>query len=486
MMPPLDWGMLAVDAGVACVWLATVVWVDRSAARRGVDSEFFATLAFILPFVGLVPYLAYLLIVRPAAALVEEETEEHPPARGAHGPVRERRRPRFLSRGRRRATLDGRRLVEEILEEAVASRATDVHLELSPDGLRCRFRIDGVLHDRASFSAEEGNHIVVAAKAMARMDVAKKLVPQDGSFGGRFGSKECDVRVSSSPGVHGEKLVLRILDREVGLMTLEELGFAPDILPRFGELLSRPHGMILDAGPTGSGKTTTLYASIRRLDVTSLNVVTVEDPVEYRLEGVTQIQVNERAGVTFASALRSVLRQDPDVIMVGEIRDPETAALAVQAAQTGHLVLSTVHSNDAVGVIPRLGALGVGRSNLAATLAGVVAQRLVRVLCEECRERRPLGTRDIQALGLAGQPVPEAVYAPRGCPACVETGYRGRTGVFELLVVDDGFAKLLAAGAREGELRRYARQRGMKTLREAALEKLFDGVTSVEEVLRVL
>lgn len=486
-MQQFDWGVLAADVAVACAWLATVVWVDRSAARRGVDSKAFATLAFVLPFVGLVPYLVYLLIVRPVAALVEEETEEErAPASVARVPVRERRRPRFLSRGDRGAALDGRRLVEEILEEAVASRATDVHLELSPEGMRCRFRIDGILHDRASFNPEEGNRIVVAAKAMARMDVAKKLVPQDGSFGGRFGSKECDVRVSSSPGVHGEKLVLRILDREVGLMTLEELGFAPDILPRFGELLSRPHGMILDAGPTGSGKTTTLYASIRRLDVTSLNVVTVEDPVEYRLEGVTQIQVNERAGVTFASALRSVLRQDPDVIMVGEIRDPETAALAVQAAQTGHLVLSTVHSNDAVGVIPRLRALGVGCSSLAATLSGVVAQRLVRVLCEECKEPRPLSARDIQALGLAGQPVPEAVYAPKGCPACAETGYRGRTGVFELLVVDDGFARLLAAGVREGELRRYVRQRGMKTLREAALEKLFDGVTSVEEVLRVL
>jgi general secretion pathway protein E len=376
------------------------------------------------------------------------------------------------------------RYVNLLIRDAHDARASDIHLESTRDGLRTRFRIDGVLQDAPSPPRDLQRAVVSRAKLLAELDIAERRQPQDGRIRIRLEERELDLRVSTVPTLYGESVVLRLLDRGGRPVELDELGMGPDILDRFRRLAARPHGILLVTGPTGSGKTTTLYAALGLRETTAEKIITIEDPVEYHLDRVTQVPVHAKIGMTFASALRSILRQDPNVLMVGEMRDADTAAIAVQAATTGQLVFSTLHTNDAASAVTRLGDLGVEPYLIAATLQGVLAQRLVRKTCPDCRERyHP----DPQAAAfLADGPVGTiTLERGRGCTACRHTGYRGRTGVFELLHASDDLKH--AIGAREplARLREIAIAEGMRPLRKDGWHKVEAGITTVEEVLRV-
>ncbi len=377
------------------------------------------------------------------------------------------------------------RFVNLLIREAYDASASDVHLEATRDGLRVRLRIDGVLSELPAPPKGLQSAVISRIKLLAELDIAERRAPQDGRIRVRLESRELDLRVSTVPTLHGESVVLRLLDRGGRPVTLEELGMAADTLDAFRRLAGRAHGILLATGPTGSGKTTTLYAALGLRRPAEEKVITVEDPVEYHLPEVTQVPVHPRAGVTFAAALRSLLRQDPDVMMVGEMRDSETAGIAVQAAMTGHLVFSTLHTNDAASAITRLIDLRVEPYMIAATLEGILAQRLVRRVCPDCRERyRP----DPAAASLlVGGPVGDLVLERgRGCAGCRNTGYRGRTGVFELLQMSDAIRQLLMVRPDVGSIRHVARDHGMRTLRQDAWTKVQAGVTTIEEVLRVV
>jgi len=376
------------------------------------------------------------------------------------------------------------RFVNLLIREAHDARASDIHLESRRDGLSARFRVDGVLTELPSPPKGLQAAVVSRIKLLAELDIAERRAPQDGRIRVRLEERELDLRVSTVPTLYGESVVLRLLDRGGRPVGLDELGMAPETLDTFRGLAEKPHGILLATGPTGSGKTTTLYAALALRNRTAEKIVTVEDPVEYHLEGVTQVPVNVKAGMTFAGSLRSILRQDPDVLMIGEMRDGETAAIAVQAALTGHLVFSTLHTNDAPSAMTRLVDLKVEPYLTAATLEGVLAQRLVRKICPECRERyKP----DPGAVALlAQQPVGHvALERGRGCAACRQTGYRGRTGLFELLIVTDEIKQVLLKSPNVGALRGIAHAEGMTTLRQDGWRKVQAGITTVEEVLRV-
>jgi general secretion pathway protein E len=377
------------------------------------------------------------------------------------------------------------RFVNLLVREAHESGASDIHLEATREGLRVRLRIDGVLNELPSPPHGIQAAVVSRVKLLAELDIAERRSPQDGRIRVRLESRELDLRVSTVPTLYGESVVLRLLDRGGRPVCLDELGLASDTLTPFLQLVKKSHGILLATGPTGSGKTTTLYAALGLRDPSAEKIVTVEDPVEYHLAGVTQVPVHTKTGVTFAAALRSILRQDPDVLMVGEMRDGETAAIAVQAAMTGHLVFSTLHTNDAVSALTRLVDLKVEPYMIAATVEGVLAQRLVRRICGECRERyRP---DPAAAAILAGKPIGDLVLERgRGCSACRQTGYRGRTGIFELLVMSDELRHQLLTTVDLGTLRRLVREQGMLTLRQDAWAKVQAGLTTVEEVLRVV
>ncbi len=376
------------------------------------------------------------------------------------------------------------RLVNLLLIEGLEARASDVHLEGYADGLRVRYRVDGVLQAAPSPPPHLTAAIISRIKIMAELDIAERRLPQDGRIRLRLQNRQVDVRVSTVPTLRGESVVLRLLDKEKGRITLPELGMADDTLELFREVISRPHGIVLSTGPTGSGKTTTLYAALELLRTGKEKILTVEDPVEYELPGVPQVPVNEKVGVTFASALRALLRQDPDVILVGEIRDPETAQIAIQAALTGHLVLSTLHTNDAPTALTRLLDLDVAAYLVASTVDAVLAQRLVRVICTHCKmettpDRAAERRLDIAGLGLS------RVWKGRGCEHCRETGYRGRTGVYELLVMDSELRVEVQNRRGSEELRGMAIAKGMRTLQEDGLRLVRLGVTTLDEVLRV-
>jgi general secretion pathway protein E len=376
------------------------------------------------------------------------------------------------------------RFVNLLIREAHEARASDIHLESTREGLRARFRVDGVLAEVPNPPKALQAAVVSRVKLLADLDIAERRQPQDGRIRVRLEERELDLRVSTVPTLYGESVVLRLLDRGGRPVALEELGMAPETLERFQAVALRPHGILLSTGPTGSGKTTTLYAALGLRQRTAEKIITVEDPVEYHLDGVTQVPVNRKVGMTFAAALRSILRQDPDVLMVGEMRDPETAEIAVQAAMTGHLVFSTLHTNDAVSALARLMDLMVESYLVAATLEGVLAQRLVRKICPECREGYRPDPR-VAAL-LAQRPVGTlTLQRGRGCATCRGTGYRGRTGIFELLGVTDEIKQAVGRMATGAELRELARGQGMLTLREDGWAKVQAGVTTVEEVLRV-
>jgi general secretion pathway protein E len=376
------------------------------------------------------------------------------------------------------------KLVNLLLLEALEARASDVHLETYQGGLRVRYRIDGVLQDAAAPPRRLAAAVVSRLKIMAELDIAERRVPQDGRIRLRMRDRQVDVRVSTLPTLHGESVVLRLLDKEAGRIELRELGMAADTEQRFVEVISRPHGIVLSTGPTGSGKTTTLYAAIDRIRTGREKIVTVEDPVEYELAGVPQVPVNEKVGLTFANALRALLRQDPDIMLVGEIRDHDTADIATHAALTGHLVLSTLHTNDAATALTRLIDLGIEPYLVASTVEAVLAQRLVRRICDRCTQLVPLTSEQRAALA-ATEPGLTHAHAGAGCAACRNTGYRGRTGIYELLVLDDELRAAMHQDASAGRLASLGVAKGMRLLREDGMRLVHAGVTTVEEVLRV-
>lgn len=375
------------------------------------------------------------------------------------------------------------KLVNLILLEALEARASDVHLEGHEAGLGVRYRVDGVLQEAPSPPAHLREAVVSRVKVMAGLDIAERRAPQDGRVRLQIRERRIDVRVSTLPGIHGESVVLRLLDATAQKMSLEELGMERDILTAFDRLIRRPHGIVLVSGPTGSGKTTSLYAALSRIKTGAEKIITVEDPVEYRVPGVTQVQVNAAAGVTFATALRSILRQDPDVILVGEMRDPETAEIAVHAALTGHLVFSTLHTNDAATGITRLLDLGVPDYLVASAVQGILAQRLVRRICEQCKEPAtlPIDTESPHTENLPGA----KAWRGQGCDRCRRTGYRDRFGIFELLLLDEAIRREVLSHRGSEAIREIAARRGMRTIREDGMAKVGEGMTTVEEVERV-
>jgi general secretion pathway protein E len=376
------------------------------------------------------------------------------------------------------------KFVHSMIFRAIRERSSDIHVEPYEKELLVRNRVDGVLYPMVTAPRKWHAPVASRIKVMAGLDIAERRLPQDGRIRIRVGGKEIDIRVSVVPTAFGERVVLRILDRSSLMLGLQDVGLDPDELSSVLRLLSRSNGILLVTGPTGSGKTTTLYGALRRLDSGTKNIITIEDPVEYQIRGVGQIQVNPRIHLTFAGGLRSILRQDPDIIMVGEIRDPETAEIAIQASLTGHLVLSTLHTNDSPSAVTRLVDMGVEPFLVASSLSGVIAQRLVRRLCAECRVPYAPSADQWREIGLPGAPS-GLFYAGAGCPACMNTGYRGRTGIFEILVVDDRLRALILTRSDSEGIRQHATQRGMRTILAAGAAKVRAGVTSVEEVLRV-
>jgi general secretion pathway protein E len=374
--------------------------------------------------------------------------------------------------------------VNLLLLEALEARASDVHLETYLGGLRVRYRVDGVLQEAPAPPRRLAAAVVSRLKIMAELDIAERRVPQDGRIRLRMRDRQVDVRVSTLPTLHGESVVLRLLDKERGRIGLEDLGMAADTLARFVTVIAKPHGIVLSTGPTGSGKTTTLYAAVDRIRTGREKIVTVEDPVEYELAGVPQVPVNEKVGLTFATALRALLRQDPDIMLIGEIRDQETADIATHAALTGHLVLSTLHTNDAATALTRLIDLGIEPYLVASTVEAVLAQRLVRRICASCRRRAELTSEQRTALEVTRSSLPDA-WAGEGCGACRGTGYRGRTGIYELLVMDEELRSAMHEDASAGRLARIAVDKGMRFLREDGVRLIRDGETTAEEVLRV-
>ncbi|BBB32981.1 general secretion pathway protein E [Thermotomaculum hydrothermale] len=380
------------------------------------------------------------------------------------------------------------RLVNQMISKAVEMKASDIHVEPFEKILRIRFRIDGVLHDVDNPPRSIAPAVISRIKIMSKLDIAEKRVPQDGRINLRVLGKEIDLRVSTVPTLHGESVVMRILDKgSIKLFDLGKLGFPPDTYKKFETLIKKPHGIILVTGPTGSGKTTTLYAVLNRLNSPEKKIITVEDPVEYQLEGVNQIHVNPQVGLTFASGLRTILRQDPDIILVGEIRDKETAEIAIQASLTGHLVLSTLHTNDACGAVTRLLDMGVEDYLISSTLIGVLAQRLVRVVCKNCRKKIKLTKEHLLDFGIDPSKYGELpeVYTAEGCKECNFTGYVGRMAIFELFMIDENVRKMILEKPDTPKLKAYARKNGMRTLREDGFLKVIQGITTPEEVLRV-
>ena len=378
------------------------------------------------------------------------------------------------------------RSVSEIIQQAIAKQASDIHIE--PQALQTvvRIRVDGMLRELKSIPRTSQNALISRIKILSDMDIAERRAPQDGRFMVTVGTHKVDMRVSTLPTQYGEKIVMRLLEASAPLLDLAKLGLPQDVSDRLVNILAMPQGMILVTGPTGSGKSTTLYSALNILRKPSVNIITVEDPVEYELPGVNQVHVNTRAGLTFASSLRSILRQDPNVIMVGEIRDVETAEIAMKAAQTGHLVLSTLHTNDSISAIVRLLDLGIPGYLIASSVTGIVAQRLLRKLCS-CHTTEPMTPEYAASLAeLGAVRLPEKIFRPGGCDVCDQCGYKGRIGIYELLILTDSICSMIRSGARIDQIRDAARSNGMRRMQDDALDKLQTGITTVEEVRRVV
>jgi len=376
------------------------------------------------------------------------------------------------------------RLVNSLLSQAIRERASDIHIEPFEKDVIARFRIDGILYNILTIQKRYQASIASRVKIMSGLNIAEKRLPQDGGMRIKIGGKDVDIRVSIVPTAFGERIVLRLLYRESALLPLEQIGFSGEYLKQFNELITRPHGIILVTGPTGSGKTTTLYASLSKINSPDKNIITIEDPIEYQLKGIGQIQVNAKIQLTFAAGLRSVLRQDPDVILVGEIRDSETAEIAIQAALTGHLVFSTLHTNDSAGAVTRLIDMKIEPFLISSSVMAILAQRLVRVLCKECREPYEITPAEIKELEFKTAAGAMA-YRAKGCETCFNTGYLGRKAIYELLIVDDDIRQLIMKNTDAATMKAAAMQKGMRTLRQDGADNVLKGITSVDEVVRV-
>ncbi len=375
------------------------------------------------------------------------------------------------------------KLINAMLTEAIKINASDIHIEAYESRMRVRFRVDGVLREILQPPKNIAPLVISRIKVMAKLDIAEKRLPQDGRISLRVAGRSVDVRVSTLPSGHGERIVMRLLDKQAGRLNLQHLGMADKDREQLADLLKHPHGIILVTGPTGSGKTTTLYAGLTQLNDKSRNILTVEDPIEYYLDGIGQTQVNSKVDMTFARGLRAILRQDPDVVMIGEIRDLETASIAVQASLTGHLVLSTLHTNTAIGAITRLRDMGVEPFLLASSLIGILAQRLVRKLCPHCKQAHTATDTECQWLGCEPANAP-TIYTASSCPECNHLGYIGRTGVYELISIDDTLQQMVHDGRGEQEMEQYAHKTA-NSLRQDGQRLVLEGITSLEEVLRV-
>ncbi|MBW1983039.1 MAG: type II secretion system ATPase GspE [Deltaproteobacteria bacterium] len=378
------------------------------------------------------------------------------------------------------------KLVNHMFSQAVKSRASDIHVEPYQQNMQVRFRLDGVLYNILTLPRRLHPAVVSRIKVMARLNIAEKRLPQDGRMEVKIGERLVDVRVSCLPTAFGERVVLRLLEKTGRLLRLEEVGLSPEALGAVRRLIKLSHGIVLVTGPTGSGKTTTLYAALSHINSPDKNILTIEDPIEYRLEGIGQMQVNPKINLTFASGLRSMVRQDPDVILVGEIRDLETAEIAIQAALTGHLVFSTLHTNDAASAVTRLIDMGIEPFLVSSAVQAIIAQRLVRVLCPQCREPYRPTEAELAELGLQleGQAV-KNIYREKGCAECMDTGYRGRLGIFELLHMSETIKTMILRTSEANEIRRAAIKEGMTTLRDDGIRKVLEGITTISEVMRV-
>ena len=379
------------------------------------------------------------------------------------------------------------KLVQKIISDAVKKRASDIHLEPQEEGFFCRYRIDGILQKPTSLPKELESATISRIKIMSDIDISEKRLPQDGRIQLQKDEKEIDLRVATFPTIHGEHVAIRILDKSTGVLKLSELGLEGDLFQKFEDVITRPHGIILVTGPTGSGKTTTLYSALNTVNDNKKNIITLEDPVEYSIANIHQSQVNVKAGLTFAVGLRSIVRLDPDIIMIGEIRDRETAEIAIHAALTGHLVFSTLHTNDAPSACARLINIGVEPYLLASSLTAILAQRLVRKLCDNCKKPYQPSEEELSMLGLSSQDVSKKMnlFKETGCNKCLDVGFKGSTGIYELLVPTDAIRGLIIKKASAHELIEVARKSGAKTLMADGLSKIRDGITSLSEIYRV-
>lgn len=377
------------------------------------------------------------------------------------------------------------RLVNDILFRALQMRASDIHIHPYETKIQVRYRIDGILYDTLTLNRNVLSLVISRIKVMAGMDIAERRMPQDGRTSVRIGQREIDLRVSTVPTSYGERAVLRILDKSTGILTLEELGLWREDKEAFDRMINRSHGVIFVTGPTGSGKSTTLYACLNRINSIEKNVMTVEDPIEYQLEGISQMQVASKKGMTFVNSLRHILRQDPDVIMVGEVRDEETAAMAIQSSLTGHLVFSTLHTNDAAGAISRLLDFGVEPYLVSSSMVCVLAQRLVRRICPDCKQAYVPPAHELRDLGIMTDMKEVTFYVGGGCGKCFDTGYRGRTGIYELMGINDDIREMIYRRETAGAIKKKALEYGMQTLRMDGARKVLEGITTIAEVLRV-
>ncbi len=375
------------------------------------------------------------------------------------------------------------RLVNSILYRSVKERASDIHVEPFEREVAVRFRIDGDLYDILKLPKRVQNSVASRIKLLGGLNIAEKRLPQDGRIRIKIAGKDIDLRLSTVPVAYGERVVMRLLDKSAVVLDLKNLGFQKRMLETMSELVTKPYGIVLVTGPTGSGKTTTLYAALSQVNREDINIITVEDPIEYQLPGIGQIQVNEKVGLTFANGLRSILRQDPDVILIGEIRDKETAEIAVQASLTGHLVLSSIHTNDASSCVARLVDMGIEPFLVASSLIGILAQRLVRKICQECREPHAPTAEELRRLGLESLPQGATVYRAKGCEHCYHTGYRGRMGIFELLPIDENLRTVILKNSDAISIKRAAMAQGFQPMRIDGIRKILQGQTTMEEVL---
>jgi type IV pilus assembly protein PilB len=380
------------------------------------------------------------------------------------------------------------RIAHAIVQEAIRQKASDIHIEPMQKGVRIRYRIDGVLNETMTVPKHIQNQLIARFKIMAEMNIAERRVPQDGRIPIKHDGKDYDLRVSCCPSFFGETIVMRILDKTSVLLGLNKLGFEPGVQSRLEELVSQPNGMVLTTGPTGSGKTTTLYSILHKINSAEKNIITIEDPVEYQLAGVSQVQINKKAGLTFATGLRSFLRQDPDIIMVGEMRDLETCQIAIEAALTGHLVLSTLHTNDAPSAVMRLADMGIESYLIAATVVGIMAQRLCRKICTNCKQPYQVPASDLMRFGFMPTDKNQMItlYRGTGCEECRHKGFRGRIGLYELMSINEEIQELVVRRASVADIREAARANGMKELREDGLLKVLEGMTTPDEVMRVV